>query len=288
MATLRRPEVVVEYKEKYPPSQLFITRLDVSDNIRIIEVFEEVKEHFGRFDVVVNNAGYGIEGEIEVTPDSEARKLFEVLFWSVVNVSKEALVFMRDINPPGLGGRILNISSMVGYFANPVFGLYSAAKFAVEGFTESLNKEMLPEWNIKAIIIEPGRFKTEWWTSSMVTLPIPHQYADPDTPSSFIRGMLRSDQSAILPKPLKSCCSLRRNRTHLSGYSLVQTVSQSSVRKRRGPLWRSISGKNWATRPISNGFQRRPSWKSSLISLARCSKLYLLFVICLGITRRAS
>lgn len=89
VATLRRPEVLDEYKEKYPAAQLLITRLDVADSERIVEVFEEVKGHFGRIDVVVNNAGYGIKGEIEVTPDSEARKLFEVLFWGTVNVSKQ-------------------------------------------------------------------------------------------------------------------------------------------------------------------------------------------------------
>ncbi len=101
VATLRKPEVLAEYREKYPSSQLLITRLDVSDNARIVEVFNEVKEYFGRLDVVVNNAGYGIEGEIEITPEDEARRLFDVLFWGLVNVSKQVSGKSCASKPPG-------------------------------------------------------------------------------------------------------------------------------------------------------------------------------------------
>lgn len=89
VATLRNPDVLSEYTQKYSQDKLLVTRLDVSEPTRISEVFKEVHEHFGRIDVVVNNAGYSIEGEIEATPESEARKLFEVDFWGTVNVSKE-------------------------------------------------------------------------------------------------------------------------------------------------------------------------------------------------------
>ena len=98
VATLRRPEVLEAYKNKYPAAQLLITQLDVLDSKRITEVFDEAKEHFGRVDVVVNNAGYGIEGEIEVTPDSEARKLFDVVFWGLVNVSKQVCGNLGDLH----------------------------------------------------------------------------------------------------------------------------------------------------------------------------------------------
>lgn len=86
------------YRNTYPATQLLITQLDVLDKNRITEVFNETKEHFGRVDVVVNNAGYGIEGEIEVTPDSEARKLFDVVFWGLVNVSKEVCGKLEDLH----------------------------------------------------------------------------------------------------------------------------------------------------------------------------------------------
>ena len=80
VATLRNPDVLSEYTQKYSQDKLLVTQLDVSEPTRISEVFKEVHEHFGRIDVVVNNAGYSIEGEIEATPESEARKLFEVDF----------------------------------------------------------------------------------------------------------------------------------------------------------------------------------------------------------------
>ncbi len=89
VATLRSPEVLADYMNKYPPSQLLVSHLDVLDNARVVEVFKEVKDHFGRLDVVVNNAGYGIEGELETVPEEEARKLFNVCFWAVVNISKQ-------------------------------------------------------------------------------------------------------------------------------------------------------------------------------------------------------
>lgn len=98
VATLRKPDVLAEYQEKYSPTQLLISRLDVADGARIVEVFKEVKEHFGRVDVVVNNAGYGLEGEIETTPDGDARKIFEVLFWGVVNISKQVCAEALNID----------------------------------------------------------------------------------------------------------------------------------------------------------------------------------------------
>lgn len=230
VATLRRPEVLADYQERYSPDQLLITRLDVSDGDRIVAVFQEVKGHFGRLDVVVNNAGYGIESEIETTPDDEARKLFEVLFWGLVNVSKQVsdVLFERPTEKTDghdHAGTIIHerCQSAWCWWSNPehqlhhrlqrqsgyrvllcgevwfVFLLFDKRNdmthqysLAVEGFTESFNKEMLPEWDIKAIIIEPGGFRTEWGKSSMVTTPVAPQYAAPGTPSSIFRSVLHN------------------------------------------------------------------------------------------------
>lgn len=79
VATLRRPEKLSSYAEKYPSSQLLILPLDVTSIEQIDEAFAKVKQHFGRIDVVVNNAGYGLVAEIEATPEDEARKCFEHL-----------------------------------------------------------------------------------------------------------------------------------------------------------------------------------------------------------------
>ncbi|CAL1707779.1 unnamed protein product [Somion occarium] len=169
VATLRRPEHLADLASKYPSTQLLVVELDVVKTEHIERAFEQTKKHFGRLDIVVNNAGYGLFAEIEVAPEEETRKQIEVLFWGPVHIIKRAIPFMRDINPSGQGGHILNISSSGGHQAHPGIAFYNAGKFALEGLTESLSKEMLPEWNIiKATIVEPGGFRTSWGHSSLV------------------------------------------------------------------------------------------------------------------------
>ncbi|KAH9946650.1 NAD(P)-binding protein [Amylocystis lapponica] len=195
VATLRRPELLAQLSDKYPSSQLLVLRLDVTNEAQITEAFQATQDHFGRLDVVVNNAAHGLHGEIEATSDEEARKEMEVLFWGPVSISKKAVKFMRDINPAGQGGRIINVSSIGGYSSNPTFAFYSSGKFALEGFTEALTKEMLPAWNIKAIIIEPGIFLTSIY-NQLTEFPIPPAYNHPDSPTLAFRKLLK-DASGV-------------------------------------------------------------------------------------------
>ncbi|KAF8581481.1 NAD(P)-binding protein [Ramaria rubella] len=188
-ATLRTPSALADLQAKYPSSQLLIQPLDVVSPTQIEEAFEATKKHFNRLDVVVNNAGYGLFGEIEATPDEEARAQIEVLFWGPVNITKEAIKFFREVNPKGHGGRIFNISSCGGYQANPNLAFYSAGKFALEAFTQSFIKEMPLEWNIKGCIIEPGGIRTSW-TTSMNYLPQHPAYSDPSFPTPVFRAGL--------------------------------------------------------------------------------------------------
>lgn len=148
VATLRKPEALDSLKAKYPPSQLVVLPLDVTNKSQIDAVFEETKKCFGRLDVVVNNAGYGLSGEIETIPEDDARKQVEVLFWGPVWICQrvsqmcskrqenahnalvwQAIPFFRDANPPGVGGHILNITSVGGFIGNPGFAFYHAGKF---------------------------------------------------------------------------------------------------------------------------------------------------------------
>ncbi|KIJ36480.1 hypothetical protein M422DRAFT_34260 [Sphaerobolus stellatus SS14] len=160
VATLRKPEVIADLSAKYDGSKLLVLRLDVKNPGEIKSVFAKVKETFGRLDVVYNNAGYAIVLEAEATPEDLARDMFEVNFWGLVNISKEAVRFFREENKPGVGGWLLNASSMVGIAGRPGMSFYSASKFAVEGFSEALSKELKPEWNIKIGIIAFGSFNT--------------------------------------------------------------------------------------------------------------------------------
>ena len=94
VATLRNPSTLLssDLASQYGPEQLLVLSLDVANPADITAAFEQTKEHFGRLDVVVNNAGYALMAEIEGTPDEEARKAMEVMFWGPVNITKEVSV----------------------------------------------------------------------------------------------------------------------------------------------------------------------------------------------------
>ncbi|PPR01295.1 hypothetical protein CVT24_006370, partial [Panaeolus cyanescens] len=165
VATARRVSVLDDLKARYPSSQLLVVALDVSVNEQIDRAFEAMVSHFGRVDVVVNNAGYAVFGEVEGIEEEAARKEFDVQFWGPVYISKLTAKTVREVNKKGQGAIIFNVSSAGGYNANPGLAFYASSKFALEGFTEAFSKEMLPEWNIKCCILEPGGFETEWKNS---------------------------------------------------------------------------------------------------------------------------
>jgi NAD(P)-dependent dehydrogenase (short-subunit alcohol dehydrogenase family) len=89
VATLRKPEVLASLQARYPPEQLLVVPLDVTDKAQVTAAFAATKERFGRLDVLVNSAGYGLQGEVEGLPEEEARKVVEVLFWAPVNISTQ-------------------------------------------------------------------------------------------------------------------------------------------------------------------------------------------------------
>jgi len=182
VATLRTPENLDDLKAKHTSDRLLIVRVDVSKPQDISVAFDKAREAFGRLDVVVNNAGYGMFGDAETTPDDVARGLFEVNFWGAVNVSKAAVKFFREVNKPGIGGRLINITSMAGINAFAASSFYCASKFALEGFTQSLAQELDPEWNIKVSMVEPGEFKSDAATRSAVILPLHPAYEKPGSP----------------------------------------------------------------------------------------------------------
>lgn len=136
--------------------------LDVNDHQQVQKVIGEVAEKFGKIDVLVNNAGYGLMGAIEETSMQEARDQMETNFFGALAVTQAVLPFMRKHQ----SGHIVQISSQAGIAANHGLGIYNASKFALEGFSEALYKEMLP-LGIKVTLVEPGPFRTEWAGASM-------------------------------------------------------------------------------------------------------------------------
>lgn len=139
---------------------------DVTSEESIKKAFDAGLKAFGRIDVVCNNAGYGLSGEFESLSDKQIRTQMEVNFFGLINVTREALHVLRDVNKPA-GGRIQQITSIGGQRGVPTFSIYCASKWAVEGFTETISQEIKPEWNIKLTCIEPGGFRTDWAGRSM-------------------------------------------------------------------------------------------------------------------------
>lgn len=126
VATLRRPSMMTDLSTKYPASQLLVLQLDVSDPAAITVAFKQAVATFNRVDVVLNNAGFYVVGEVEGISDKNSRAMFDAMFWGAGNVMKEAIRCFRDINRP-MGGQLLNVSSRTALVPQPGSTLYAAA-----------------------------------------------------------------------------------------------------------------------------------------------------------------
>jgi len=133
-----------------------IKQLDVNDKASIQKTIDDVKQAFGRLDVLINNAGHLIVGSFEDTSDDECRNQMETNFFGLLNVTRSALPLLRDTK----NAKIINMSSIAGLSGTPLMGAYNASKWAVEGFSESLRHE-LSKFDVQVVNIEPGAFKTE-------------------------------------------------------------------------------------------------------------------------------
>lgn len=191
VATLRKPQVLSDLVARYSADKLLVLKVDVTKQEDIDEAFARTRSTFGRLDVVFNNAGYGLSTEIEGTPIDKAREIFETNFWGATNVSCAAVKFFREVNEPGKGGTILQLSSVAGFYALPGWGYYSATKHALEGFSDSLAKELPDSWNINICIIEPGRFHTNAENAAEM-LPQHPAYADESFATSVLRQRMNS------------------------------------------------------------------------------------------------
>ncbi|KAK5064328.1 hypothetical protein LTR84_000161 [Exophiala bonariae] len=148
------------------PENFVSVALDVTDTASVTNAFDVALSTFGRVDVVVNNAGFGLCGPFEELDENQISEQMNVNFFGCVNVTRKAIQVMREQKPPG--GLIQQISSMAGQKGMPTYSIYCASKWALAGFTEAVAAEMKPEWGISFTCLEPGGFRTNWAGSSMV------------------------------------------------------------------------------------------------------------------------
>jgi len=193
IATLRTPSALAFLASSYPPSQLLVLQLDVTSASAVRAAFARAIETFGHIDIVFNNAGQICLGEVEAVDEENARRLMDVNFWGATHVTQEAVRVFREVNRPQ-GGRLLQVSSRLGLVGGPAGGFYCASKFALEGLTESLYKELNPAWNIKVSLIEPGPFRTKivGTGGNVHTVPSHPAYEDPSLPSAQFRAFVTS------------------------------------------------------------------------------------------------
>jgi NAD(P)-dependent dehydrogenase (short-subunit alcohol dehydrogenase family) len=156
VVTARNPEQVADIAAGRGDNAL-VLKLDVTDHNEVTATVSAAEEMFGRIDVLVNNAGIGYFGAIEESDEAEVRRMFEINFWGLSAMTRAVLPGMRKRR----SGHIVNISSIGGLAAIPALAYYNATKFAVEGFSEALSKEVA-HLGIEVTIVEPSGFRTDW------------------------------------------------------------------------------------------------------------------------------
>lgn len=152
----RNTDDVKDITDAYPETAVAV-KLDVTKPNEISEAVAQIQEKFGQIDVLVNNAGIGYFGAIEESEEDEVRRMFEINFFGLANVTKAVLPILRKQR----SGHILNVASIGGLVGFPAVGFYNATKFAVDGYSESLSKELAP-LGIKVTVIAPSGFRTDW------------------------------------------------------------------------------------------------------------------------------
>ncbi|AOF02275.1 short-chain dehydrogenase/reductase [Serratia surfactantfaciens] len=171
--------------------------LDVTDDERIDEVVGEIESAVGPIDVLVNNAGYGHEGILEESPLAELRRQFNVNVFGAVAMIKAVLPGMRQRRR----GHIINITSMGSFITLPGISYYCGSKFALEGISETLSKELAP-FNLHVTAVAPGSFRTDWAGRSMVRSP--RRLPDYDALFEPVRQARQEKSGKQLGDPVKA------------------------------------------------------------------------------------
>ena len=156
VVTARNPKQVEDIAAGHKETAL-VLELDVTDRSEVESSVKAAESKFGGIDVLVNNAGIGYFGSIEESNEAEVRRMFEINFWGLSAMTRAVLPGMRKRR----SGHIVNISSIGGLTAYPALAYYHASKFAVEGFSETLAKEVA-HLGIKVTLVEPSGFRTDW------------------------------------------------------------------------------------------------------------------------------
>jgi len=217
-------------------------KLDVTDPMQVSEAVKKAESAFGSVDVLVNNAGYGYVGALEESDHADARAMMETNFFGLARMIHEVIPAMRRRRR----GFVVNISSIGGLVGFPGVGYYNATKFAVEGLSEALSKEVAP-LGIKVLVVEPGPFRTDWAGRSLQrsTLEIP-EYAET---SGATRDRITGGSGKQVGDPVRASEAIikalesENMPLHLLLGKIAVDVARAKIEKLRGEIdaWEQTS-----------------------------------------------
>lgn len=181
VATARNRQAIVDRFGDHP--NLLAVGLDVTNEDQAVAVASAAIDRFGRIDVLLNNAGFGLMGAIEEATAAEIEAVYRTNVFGLLNVTRAILPHLRRQR----AGRILNISSIGGYRGGPGFGVYASTKFAVEGLSESLHAELAP-LGVHVTVVEPGYFRTDFLDAASLSVS-PARISDYDETAGRVRAI---------------------------------------------------------------------------------------------------
>jgi len=196
IATARKPEQIANLGYHYS-DRCLVLPLDVTNQAQVDSAVTQAFAQFGRVDVLVNNAGYGVAGAVEEVSDAEFMPMFETNVFGLLRVTRAFLPHLRKQR----SGHILNLSSIGGVVASPGMGYYNATKFAVEGISEALAAELAP-LGIHVTIVEPGPFRTDFLGRSGVVAKT--RIADYDATAGNMRKYFAENDGKQKGDPLRA------------------------------------------------------------------------------------
>ncbi|MCB8875917.1 oxidoreductase [Acidisoma silvae] len=179
IATARNPKAIADRFGTHP--NLLAVALDITNEDQAKVAVQAAVDRFGRIDVLLNNAGFGLMGAVEEASGAEVEAQFRTNVFGLLNVTRAVLPHMRQAKT----GRVLNISSIGGYRSAAGFGVYCATKFAVEGLSEALHDELAP-LGIHVTVVEPGYFRTDFLDAASLSVS-PTVIADYEATAGRVR-----------------------------------------------------------------------------------------------------
>jgi NAD(P)-dependent dehydrogenase (short-subunit alcohol dehydrogenase family) len=239
--TARNIDQVKDLAEGYQNTALVLP-LDVTRKDQVASAVTQAEATFGRIDVLVNNAGYGYFSSIEEGEEEKIRAQFETNFFGLVNMIQAVLPGMRQQHR----GHIINFSSIGGLVGFTATGFYHATKFAVEGLSESLSKEVAP-LGIKVLLVEPGPFRTDWAGRSTSRTPV--QIADYESTVAARMDVSLQGSGKQVGDPVRGCEAIIQAvesdtphlRLLLGGIAYNLALEKAEALKANFTAWKELS-----------------------------------------------